>query len=136
MTAEAGLSGVASTTFADHAELMKSETQKLPKGQSYPLKPSFLVAALENAGISIDAHLIRAPGDLFDAHFWPPNENVPHERLYLRAGTVSAERAADARQHVEEIMVPRLVGWVAEILSTDVRSPVRREQQWLDLGRP
>jgi hypothetical protein len=55
---------------------MNSETGKLPKGQSYPLKPSLIAAALAEAGIDIDVHLIRSPGDLFDAHFWPPH-NLP-----------------------------------------------------------
>jgi hypothetical protein len=52
---------------------MKSETKKLPKGYAYPLRPSFLEAALMDAGLSIDTHLIRSPGDLFDGHFWTPN---------------------------------------------------------------
>ena len=73
---------------------MKSETEKLPKGHSYPLKPLMLEAALASAGIDIDVHLRRSPGDLFDAHFWPPNPNVPKERLYVRAGSVPVDRAA------------------------------------------
>ncbi len=72
---------------------MNSATAKLPKGQSYPLRPSVLEAALADAALQIDTHLSRTPGKLFDAHFWPPNENVSHERLYVRAGTVSSEAA-------------------------------------------
>ena len=63
---------------------MKSETAKLPKGQRYPLKPSALEAALAEAHIAIDTHLIRSPGDLFDAFFWPPNDN------YLTSGSTFA----------------------------------------------
>lgn len=112
---------------------MKSETGKLPKGHSYPLKPSALEAALSHAGIGIDVHLIRSPGDLFDAHFWPPNENVAYERLYVRTGSVPCERAAEARLHAETVMLPRLVQWIANILAQDTKSPVRREKQVLDL---
>ena len=38
---------------------MQSETAKLPKGQSYPLKPMALEAAMASANINIDLHLIR-----------------------------------------------------------------------------
>jgi hypothetical protein len=114
---------------------VRSETAKLPKGHSYPLKPAVLDAALARAGISIDLHLVRSPGDLFNAYFWPPNHNVPHERLYVRAGSVPTERAADARQRMETVVIPSLVGWIAEILAQDRNSPVRREQQVIDLSR-
>lgn len=113
---------------------MRSETGKLPKGHSYPLKPSTLEAALSGAGIGIDGHLIRSPGELFDAHFWPRNENVSHERLYVRAGSVPSERDAEARLHAENVIVPELVRWIANILAEDTKSPIRREQQVLDLG--
>ncbi len=42
--ADVGIAGRA------HYEPMKSETAKLPKGQSYPLKPSIFEAALAEAG--------------------------------------------------------------------------------------
>lgn len=115
---------------------MMSETGKLPGGQSYPLKPSALEAALESAGVSIDTHLIRRPGSLFDAHFWPPSDNVPYERLYIRAGSVASERAEEARNETESVMVPALVRWIKGILAADPASPLRREQQVLDLIKP
>jgi hypothetical protein len=110
---------------------MKSETAKLPKGQSYPLRPSLLEAVLEGAGITLDTQLIRGPGPLFDAQFWPPNENVPHERLYVRAGTVAAEHCAQERERIETIALPALARWLADILAQDRRSPIRREKQTL-----
>lgn len=112
---------------------MKSETGKLPKGQSYPLKPSFLEEALAGAGIIIETHLTRAPGNLFDAHFWPPNQNVPYERLYVRAGSVPIEDAANARRQIENHAVPTLIKWVGDILAQDRESPMRREKQYLGL---
>ena len=108
---------------------MQSETAKLPKGQSYPLRPSVLAAALADAGITIDTHLIRSPGNLFDAHFWPPDDNIAHERLYIRTGSVAAGRVTHARSHMEGVVVPRLIAWVADILAADAKSPVRRERQ-------
>lgn len=112
---------------------MKSETGKLPKGQIYPLKPSLLSAALADAGIGIDVHLIRTPGDLFDAHFWPA-KNMPYERLYVRMGSVPVERAADARTRVAAVIIPRLIKWISVILAADAKSPIRREEQFLNLG--
>ena len=115
---------------------MTSETAKLPNGHSYPLKLTALEAALAQAGISIDIHLIRTPGDLFDAHFWPPNHNVPHERLYVRAGSVPKERAADARHRMDTVVIPLLVGWIENILAQDTKSPIRSEQQTIELPQP
>ena len=112
---------------------MLSETRKLPKGQSYPLKPTMLEAALAIANVQIDLHLIRAPGDLFDAHFWPPNANVPYERLYVRAGSVSKEQAAEARHRMETVVIPRLIEWLADIMAQDLRSPTRGVEQAIDL---
>lgn len=114
---------------------MKSETAKLPKGQSYPLKPSILEAALANASVEVDTHLIRSPGNLFDAHFWPPNENIPYERLYVRAGSVSIADAANTRDWVETAVIPALIEWVVGILAQDPASPMRREQQALNFRR-
>jgi hypothetical protein len=108
---------------------MESKTNKLPKGQCYPLKPTVLAEALARAGIGIHTHLIRAPGTLFDAYFWPPNQNVPYERLYVRIGSVSADRANDARRWAEDVMIAHLIQWIGAIMAADVKSPVRREEQ-------
>jgi hypothetical protein len=113
---------------------MKSETGKLPKGQSYPIKPSLLAAALADAGISIDTHLVRSPGTTFDAEFWPPNPNVPYERLYIRIGSVAKERATQARQRMQDELIPHLTRWVAEILSADPKSFIRQREQWINLS--
>lgn len=112
---------------------MKSETAKLPKSQGYPLRPSTLEEALKRAGISIDVYLNRQPGSLFDAHFWPPSPNVPYERLYIRVGSIPVEQVGAVRREFEAKTIPVLVKWIAGILAHDLKSPVRREQQVLDL---
>ena len=112
---------------------MKTTTARLPKGQSYPLKPSSLKAAFASAGIALDTMLIRAPGVLFDAHFWPPKNGIPQERLYIRAGSVPSSRAADARHRVEAVLIPALIAWIAAIMREDPKSPRRREKQSIDL---
>lgn len=113
---------------------MLSTTRKLPKGHSYPLKPKALEAALIRADLTIELNLIREPGDLFRAHFWPPNANVPYERLYVQAGTVPKENASEARHRMENVIIPRLVEWLANILAQDLKSTTRRERQSIDLN--
>ena len=113
---------------------MKCETGKLPRGQRYPLNASMLAAALAEAGIEIDVHLVRSPGSLYDAHFWPPSPNILYERLYIRVGSVLTERAADARRLMADLLLPRLVQWLGEILAADPKSPIRRERQHFDLS--
>ena len=130
---DCGGSAVAVTTGVGQNQAMKSETAKLPKGQSYPLKPTALDAALLEADIKLDAYLIRSPGNLFDAHFWPPNYNVPYERLYVRAGSVPSTDAAEARHKIETVTLPALIKWISGILAQDRKSPIRREQQVIRL---
>lgn len=130
-SAAGGLADIAMVSLREQIRAMKSETGKLPKGHSYPLRPSLLEAALERASIVIDTHLIRSPGDLFDAHFWPPNENVPHERLYVRAGSVPVAMAATERERIETVTIPSIVRWLSDILAQEHKSPIRREKQTL-----
>ena len=108
---------------------MRTEKSRLPKGYTFPLKPSFLEAALANAHVEIDTHLIRSSEDLFDASFWPPNHDVPHERLYVRAGFVPSRDGPDARRWVESVMIPKLIDWISGILAQHENSPIRREKQ-------
>src|SRR3569623_570539 len=128
------LTDVAALVRCGHDGPMKSETAKLPKGQSYPLRPSVLRAALADAGLSIDTHLIRSPGNLFDAHFWTPNENVPYERLYVRFGSVPSPDLASKRIRVEAEALPSLLRWIEGILALPSISPIRRESQRIDLS--
>jgi hypothetical protein len=94
-----------------------------------------LEAALSDHGVSIDTHLIRSPGILFDANFWPPNDNVPYERLYVRFGSVPSADVASTRSRVEAEAIPILLRWISGILSQAENSPVRREQQFINLAR-
>lgn len=110
---------------------MRIEKSPLPKGMSYVLKSSVLERALSEAGIELDTTLIHGPGGIFfDAHFWPPNQNVAHERLYVRAGAVQASVAREARAYIDSSVVPEFVAWVKSILALPNNAPVRREQQY------
>ena len=110
---------------------MKSATAKLPKGQSYPLRPSKLEEARASASLSIDVYLTRAPGKFFNAHFWPPSPDLPYERGYVQAGSVPSDEASSARAEIESTALPALVRWIGRILASDEKSPARRERQEL-----
>ena len=61
---------------------MYIEKSPIAKNMSYVLKSSVLERALLQADIEMEVHLIHGHGvDLFTGYFWPPNPNVPHERL-------------------------------------------------------
>lgn len=62
---------------------MGSETNKLPKWQRYPLKPSVLAEALTYVGTSVDKYFIKRPGNLFDA-FSPPKSKEPVAGVVMR----------------------------------------------------
>lgn len=112
---------------------MKSSAEKLPRGQSYPLKPSALSAALQEAGIDIEATLYRAPGNFFSASLSPPNPTFPYERLLVRAGAVPSECVADVRSRIDEQMIDPLVQWIAGIAALDESATIRRERQSIEL---
>ncbi|MEF2277712.1 hypothetical protein V3W47_05320 [Deinococcus sp. YIM 134068] len=116
---------------------MKSEKGPLPRGMSFVLKPSILAQALAEAELSVDTHLVRGVGGIFfDAHFWPPNENVGYERLYVRAGAVANSLSQAARLYVENTVLPKLTAWLADILALPVASPIRREKQYFRVDLP
>jgi len=113
-----------------------SQTGKIPRGYGYVLKPSSLANALRAAGFEIDVHLRRNHGTpLFNADFWPPNPNVPYERLYITAGTMPAHSLPEIRERVEREAIPYLVSWISDILTCDSKSPIRRQSQAIDLLR-
>ena len=110
---------------------MRIEKSQLPKDMSYALKSSVLESALSEAGVGLDTELIHGSSSiLFDAHFWPPNQNVAHERLYVRAGAVPASVSREARIYIENSVIPEFVAWVKGILALPHNSPVRREQRY------
>lgn len=110
---------------------MRIEKSPLSKGMSYVLKSSVLERALSEAGIGLDTKLIHGSGGIFfDTYFWPPNQNVAYERLYVRAGAVHTSVSREARLHIEGSVVPEFVAWVKSILVLPNNSPVRREQQY------
>lgn len=110
---------------------MDVEKEKLPKGLSYPIQTGMIAVALGGMGIELDCS-VKYYNDIqagFTAHFWPPNPNVPYERLYITVGAVAGEQAAEIRQRMKNSVLPALINWLRGLLALPTNSPVRREKQ-------
>jgi hypothetical protein len=108
-----------------------SKREKLPKTMSYPATTSVMKDALAATGVDIETHLIFSRSRIFlDAHFWPPNANIPHERLYIRVGTVPASEARDARAFMSKQAIPALLEWLGALVVLPARSPRRQAEQY------
>jgi hypothetical protein len=114
-----------------------SETGKIPKGYGYILKPSLILNALTEARIGIHIHLVRSHGRrLFDAQYWPPNGNVPYERLHIKVGTAIERDLPELRRRAKSEALPALVQWISDIVALDLRSVIRRGDQDIQLLPP
>lgn len=103
---------------------------RLAKGLSYVLKTSQLAEALADAGIDCHVDLVywspQAGGSILEGAYWPPNENVPYPRVYIRAGAVpSASRSAISAALLTTAL-PRFIRWLQGILSLPEGSPALR----------
>ena len=100
---------------------------KLAKGRSYVLKTSQLTDALAAAGIDWRVDLVywspRSGGSILEGHYWPPNENVPYKRLYVRAGSVPSTQRPAAAEALRESALPQFIRWVQGLLVLPDGSP-------------
>lgn len=100
---------------------------KLAKGRSYVLKTSQLAEALAGAGIDCHVDLVywspQVGRSVLEGHYWPPNENVPYPRVYVRAGAVPSELRSAAAEALRVAALPRFVQWVQGILALPEGSP-------------
>lgn len=103
---------------------------KVPKGESFVLKPSILEQMIHEAGFSAQIDLHQTHSDiLFDAFFWPASPNVSYERFLVRAGTVPSDQARAARNHMESMVLPEFTAWAASLLQLPQNSTVRLSKQ-------
>jgi hypothetical protein len=110
---------------------MHIEKSKIPKGLSYPLKSSVLANALNAACITVQVHLIyNSRNNFFEAFYWLPNENVDHDRFYIRTGSVASQDSMKAKDHMESIVIPEFIKWANDILSLPDNSPILQEKPY------
>jgi hypothetical protein len=105
--------------------------RKLPKGLSYVLKTSHLEKALLDAGIDCHVDLVywvpQSGNSILQGHFWLPNENVPHPRVYVRAGVVPKALRVAASEALLESALPQFLSWLQGILALPDQSPALHE---------
>jgi hypothetical protein len=103
-------------------ELIHSvDKPKIPRQYAYVLKTSQLEELLVNKSIDIyvDLHywLPQIIGSVFEAHYWMSNDNVPYDRLYIRAGALNSEDVCMARQLMLKFVLPIFASETKKILA-------------------
>ena len=119
---------------------MQSTTERLPRGRSYPLKPSKLASAVDDAALRLPVELTR--WDKFDAalqaRFYPEGEwpGKGGEFFWISCKAVPSDQASALRDLLEQDAIPQIVQWAKGIEALDARSPVRREKQMFTYPYP
>ena len=95
---------------------------KIPKQYSFVLKTKQLEELIISNDIKIHIDLIynyssQSIGSIFEAFYWLPNNNIPYNRLYIRAGALAKEYISIAREKMNEIILPEFKIWIMNILS-------------------
>ncbi|KON78307.1 hypothetical protein [Leptospira kirschneri] len=111
--------------------------EKIPKGFSYSLKTSELIAAYDSAEINTETILnysFNHPN--FRVHFWPSTPNINHERLYIVTGAVPTESAHIARKIMKSKIIPEFIKWIKNLLLLPVNSPIRNQSQLWEFKIP
>lgn len=111
---------------------LRSRKEQLPKGRSYPLKPSVLEGAITDAGLQLPIELTRwdyKQQQVFEATFYPEGSFPEELCFWVACGAAPSERSAEIRAALESDGIPRFIQWAKEIESLDVKSPRRREHQ-------
>jgi hypothetical protein len=111
---------------------MDARKEKLPKGRSYPLKPSSLQKAIGDAHLQLPVRLTRwdyKGEETFEATFYPEGSWPEELCFWVSCGAAPSERVAEIRDALETECIPRFIQWAKEVEALDARSPRRREHQ-------
>lgn len=113
---------------------MEIVKDRLPKGQSYALKPSVLEAALTEAGARTPTTLYQRyhgwwqSGVIFRADFYRV-EQSGIEALTVISRALPSEQRAAARRYIESEVIPAFIEWIKWLETLPENSTVRREKQ-------
>lgn len=93
--------------------------EKIPKDYSFVLKTSQLEELLRDGNINTDVTLHywkpQLIGSIFEVHYWLPNENIPYNRLYIRAGAILSKDIHFARESLFTKGLPEFIKWIKNI---------------------
>ena len=110
--------------------------EKIPSQYSYVLKTGLLEKLLADYSISIHIDLnycyFKNMSCIFEAYYWLPNDNVPYDRLYIRAGALPKENTLLAREKLEKIVLPKFAVWTKNILALPYNSSLLKHNLHFD----
>lgn len=115
------------------SELFQSHGDKLPKGRTYPLKPSELEREIAASGLTLPVEFTRWDkfDSVFQASFYPVGTWLGKDGqffwVYCRAVPSIHARAAHTKILSEAI--PKFIDWAKHIEALDDQSPIKREKQ-------
>ena len=116
---------------------MEIDKTPLQPGRSYPLRSSVLCSLVEGAGLITVMVLHQrsmawwTDGVLFRADFYPPNGTVADKGdiLHLTCRSVSSNETQAARRHLEDVVLPDFVAWLADFERLPEITTARREKR-------
>lgn len=100
---------------------------RLPKGLSYALKSSMILGVIEETEreTTLSYVIQTEPGMILSAHYWFPNKNNPHDRIYITSGAVKSTDRLMAVGLLEDRAIPEFKRWLAKILTLPSNSTER-----------
>ncbi len=112
------------------------EKPRLPKALAYPLKTSLLEACLASIELSAEPLLRywtpQGGGSILEAHYWLPNQNVSHTRVYIRAGSLPREQVRGARELLEGEGLPSLAAWLSLLENLPANAAILAKEPWFE----
>ena len=95
--------------------------QRIPSKYSYVLKTGQLENLLtdNNINIHIELNYIFSSemGSVFEAFYWLPNNNVPYDRVYIRARALPKENLTFMREKLDKVILPEFIVWINNIMA-------------------
>lgn len=108
----------------------------ISKDYVYILRSSQLNELLLSNNFSIHTDLIyRLPsgtGSILEVFYLLPNNNVPYERLYVRAGALLKNEVQVARALMVDKVLPEFRRWLDDILQLPENSPILSQEIYFD----
>ena len=108
--------------------------EKIPKNYAYILKTKEIEYVFMDNNInihtSIDYRFSHKAKCIFDAYFWPPNDNISYKRLYITTRALQKEIIPIIKKKKNELIFPDFVLWIKSILSLPNNSPNFKEHRF------
>ena len=115
---------------------MEIRKSPLRPGLSYPLKPTALIGAVNDAGLTTPIALHQrtetwwTEGVLFRADFYPPSGSRSEKGnvLHVTCRSVPSHERRAAQQFLEGSVIPEFVAWLAHFEKLPDEATIKREK--------